>query len=333
MNPIAYKAFRVIENENGSFQSQVVERKTNELSQNGVLIKVLWSALNYKDALSASGHKGITKTYPHTPGIDACGVVVESLSPIWHIGQKVLVTGYDLGMNTDGGFGQYINVPAEWIVALPKNITEEESMIIGTAGFTAALALHQILRFHSEPPQHTLLVSGASGGVGSIAINLAAKEGFKIVASTGKAENYNYLLSLGASEVIPRDEINDLSSKFLLRPKWDCAIDTVGGNTLATILKSLKPHGSVAVCGNVKSSELYTSVYPFLLNGINMLGVNSATTPMLLRHKLWQLLSTDWKPDFEKIQTVVSTLDDLHTYIALIRSGNVSGRVLLKHEF
>lgn len=333
MNPITFKAFQVIENENGSFHTQVVQRQTNELPLNGVLIKVFWSALNYKDALSANGHKGITKAYPHTPGIDACGLVVESLSPMWQKGQKVLVTGYDLGMNTDGGFGQYVNVPAEWIVALPKNITEKESMIIGTAGFTAALALHQILRFHPEPSQHTLLVSGASGGVGSLAINLAAKEGFKIVASTGKPKNNAYLLSLGATEVIHREEINDLSSKFLLRPKWDCAIDTVGGNTLATILKSLKPHGSIAVCGNVQSSELITSVYPFLLNGINMLGVNSATTPMLLRQKLWQLLSNDWKPDFDKIQTVVSTLDELHTYIALIRSGSLSGRVLLKHEF
>lgn len=324
-----FKAYQVIEHDNGSFQHKIVDRKISDLPSHGVLIQVAYSSLNFKDALSASGHKGITRLYPHTPGIDAAGEIVATNSSSFQIGQKVLVTGYDLGMNTSGGFGEYINVPADWVVSLPSELSLKESMIIGTAGFTAAISLHHISQMNHTAATDTMLVSGASGGVGSMAVNMASKAGFKVVAASGKQEKYEYLKRLGAAEIISRDEINDLSGKALLRPKWDCAIDTVGGNTLATILKSLKPHGSVAVCGNVQSSELHTTVYPFLLNGVNMLGVNSATTPMSLRCILWNMLAEEWRPDFDKIETIETDLWHLQDYIDLISRGNLSGRTLL----
>lgn len=327
-----FKAYQVIEKTVDAFQHNIAKRNTDQLPQNGLLIKVAYSSLNYKDALSALGHKGITRKYPHTPGIDASGEVIESNSLLFKAGDKVIVTGYDLGMNTDGGFGEYINVPAEWVVPLPPALSLKESMVIGTAGFTAALALHHILQMAATLQNGILLVSGATGGVGSMAVNIAAKLGFQVVASSGKQDKHDYLKAIGATEIINRSDLIDLSGKALLRPRWDCAIDTVGGITLATILKTLNPHGSVAVCGNVLSSELQTTVYPFLLNGVNMLGVNSATTPMSLRLKIWNLLSNNWRPDFSKIETKETELIHLHEFILQISKGILSGRVILSHN-
>lgn len=332
MNNIAYQAYVAHELSDGTFTHSIDELFTDNLPQNGTLIKVEYSSLNYKDALSASGNKGVTRRYPHTPGIDACGYIVESDSPGFKAGDKVLVTGYDMGMNTSGGFGQYINVPTSWVVRLPDGFTLQESMLLGTAGFTAALALHNLLRCGFDPQDGELLVTGASGGVGSLSIAIAAANGFNVTASTGKLEEIEYLKLLGAKNVIDRSLIDDKSSKLLLRPQWAAAIDTVGGNTLATILKALLPHGSVACCGNVASPLLNSSVFPFILNGVNLLGVNSATTPMPLRQELWQKLAAEWKPDLLKIRTTIADMHTIHQYIELIRSGKITGRVLLQHS-
>ncbi len=332
MSSVPFKAYWITENPIDVFHHQVIERRTEELAQNGVLIKVAYSSLNYKDALSATGNKGITRHYPHTPGIDASGIIIESNSGKFRPGDKVIVTGYDLGMNTMGGFGEYINVPAEWIVPLPESLSLEESMMLGTAGFTAALAMSHLQRCGQTPEEGALLVTGASGGVGSLSVAIASKLGYKVEASTGKADRTEYLINLGANKIIDRSEVDNQSGRMLLRAKWAGAIDTVGGNTLATILKSLKPHGNVASCGNVASPLLYTSVFPFILNGINLLGINSATTPMPIRQSLWNKLAGEWKPDLQRIETKLIAFDEIHASIEKILHGKITGRVVLAHH-
>jgi len=330
MKNIPFQAFWVTEGPEGVFRSQIVKRSIKVLPQNGVLVKVLYSSLNYKDALSATGNKGITKQYPFTPGIDAAGIVTVSNSKQFKEGDVVVVTGYDLGMNTMGGFAEYINVPAEWLVPLPSGLSAKECMTLGTAGFTAALMLHHLLRCGQLPDDGPLLVTGATGGVGSLSVAMASKLGFHVVASTGKKAKETYLINIGAKEVLQRSEVDDQSDRMLLRARWAAAMDTVGGNTLATILKSLKVHGNVACCGNVASPLLHTSVYPFILNGVNLLGVNTATTPMPLRLNIWDKMANDWKPDFDLIETKTVNLQGLKAEIGNILKGEVTGRVVVE---
>jgi acrylyl-CoA reductase (NADPH) len=326
-----FKALWVTEGPDGSFRRKIIQRNSDELVQNGVLIKAEYSSLNYKDALSAIGNKGVTRRYPHTPGIDAAGIVVTSDSELFNRGDEVIVTGYDLGMNTSGGFGEYINVPAGWVVPRPMGLTPEETMIIGTAGFTAALSLFHLLRCGQLPENGPILVTGSTGGVGSLAVALLARQGFEVIASTGKSDQHEFLYRLGAKSIIDRSETDDLSNKALLKPRWAGAIDTVGGNTLATILKSCSEHGNVCACGNVGSPLLNTTVFPFILNGVNLLGINSATTPMKVRRDIWQKLGSEWKPDdIQKIKHLV-TLQELDEWIQRILKGEVTGRVVVRH--
>lgn len=331
MDEILYKALTVSEEPGKGFISSIENKSTESLPQNGTLINVLYSSLNYKDALSASGNKGVTKLYPHTPGIDAAGIVTNTNSNHYKSGDEVIVTGYDLGMNTSGGFGQYINVPEEWIVPKPKGITLEESMILGTAGFTAALAVQLLIRNNQKELDGPILVTGASGGVGSLSVAILSLLGFEVIACSGKPEAESYLKMLGAAKVIGREEVIDNSDRALLRSRWAGAIDTVGGNMLSSILKSCKPHGNIAVCGNVSSPLLSTTVFPFILNGVNLLGVNSATTPMPLRKATWEKLSSTWKPGNLHEIKIVTTINDLRTWIDEILIGKVQGRVVLKH--
>ncbi len=326
MNHTRFSAFVVSENSKGEFLGNRIERSIEELPPNEVLIRVLYSSLNYKDALSASGHKGITKNYPHTPGIDAAGVVEQSSSLSFAIGDKVIVTGYDLGMNTSGGFGQYIRVPAAWVVPLPQGLTLKESMMLGTAGFTAAYAVYKLIACGQSPGAGPILVTGATGGVGSLSVALLSSAGFQVIAATGKSGVEDYLLSLGASAVIHRNLTNDTSGKALLRPRWAGAVDTVGGNILATAMKACLPHGNVASLGNVLSADLNISVFPFILNGINLLGIDSATCPMAIRKELWNKLACEWKPAaLEKIASGC-TLDEIIHFIDEILQGNILGR-------
>lgn len=332
MKNISFSAYWITEESDGTFKQQIIERHIDDLPQNDILIKVEYSSLNYKDALSATGNKGVTRRYPHTPGIDAAGIVVQSVSPDFEPGDQVIVTGYDLGMNTMGGFGEYINVPAKWVVPLPSGLSLKESMILGTAGFTAALSMYHLLRCGQKPSDGPLLVTGATGGVGSLSVAIASKLDFEVTASTGKANESVYLINIGAKSVIARSEVDDKSGRMLLRAQWAGAIDTVGGNTLATVLKALKPHGNVACCGNVASPLLNTSVFPFILNGVNLLGVNSATTPMNLRRSLWEKLSNEWKPELQRIRSEELGLDKLPDSIQKILKGQISGRIILKHQ-
>lgn len=331
MENYPYKAYVVGENPDGSFQGDIQTLHTQNLPANNTLIAVEYSSLNYKDALSASGHKGITRKFPHTPGIDAAGTIVQTESRHFNIGDKVIVTGYDLGMNTAGGFGAYIRVPDEWVVPLPAGISLVESMLIGTAGFTAALSLYHILAAGANPLSERILVSGATGGVGSLSVHLAKRCGFEVEASTGKAQLASYLTRLGASKVLSREDIFVGPDKALVRPRWQQAIDTVGGSTLGNILKAIYPHGSIAVCGNVQSSEISLTVYPFLLNGAKLIGINSATTPMPLRLHIWDMLANQWKPDFDLLEQETIGIGQLEGAIKLILQGQLSKRIVVKH--
>jgi acrylyl-CoA reductase (NADPH) len=324
-----FKAMLVTEFEDKTFKREIVQRDISELSEGDVLINVKYSSLNYKDALSASGNKGVTRKYPHTPGIDAAGIVILSSSDKFKSGEEVVVTGYDLGMNTSGGFSEYIRVPAEWVVRLQENMTLKESMMYGTAGFTAALSVYKLINSGVRPEDGEILVTGATGGVGSIAVGILHKLGYTVIAGTGKAEAKEMLLRTGAKDIILREELDDKSGKALLKPRWAGVIDTVGGNILATALKTTKYGGSVTSCGNAASHEFSITVYPFILKGVNLLGVDSVQCPMELRLKLWELLSEEWKLENLEKNIEEVTLEGLEEKIAMILHGKVAGRVIV----
>lgn len=325
-----YKALRISELPNGDFTKAIEELTLKELLPEHLHIQVLYSSVNYKDALSSSGNKGVTKKYPHTPGIDAVGIVKESQSDKFSVGDSVIVTGYDLGMNTNGGFGQIITVPADWAVLLPKGLSPKETMIIGTAGFTAALSVHKLLLNGMDPSHGDVLVTGASGGVGSIAVALLSRLGFSVIASTGKLEESDWLRSIGAAKVIHRSELAELPDRPLVKSLWAGAIDTVGGPTLANVLKATAYGGSVSTCGNVSDFNLHTTVYPFILNGINLLGIASAMTPMATRQRIWNNLAHEWHPDFSKLRYDEVTLDQLPDVLDSLLSGKHIGRTVVR---
>ncbi|WP_441000866.1 YhdH/YhfP family quinone oxidoreductase [Fodinibius sp. SL11] len=324
-----FKALVVDEQPDGSFERSIKQWPLEKLPGHEVLIEVRYSSLNYKDALSATGTKGVTKTYPHIPGIDAAGVVVESNNPQFSSGDKVIVTSYDLGQNTFGGFGQYIRVPANWIVPLPEKLSLRESMIIGTAGFTAAIGIHHLQHNYINPENGTILITGATGGVGIMAIAILSKLGYSVTAATGKLDQKDFLTKTGATTVIHRDEVKDESSRPLLSSKWAGAIDTVGGIMLDTTLRQTQHNGTVACCGNVLGHELHTNVYPFILRGVHLAGIDSGNCNMALRKKLWEKLADEWKPNnMDRLAREVS-LEELGNQINRILNGQQVGRVLV----
>jgi acrylyl-CoA reductase (NADPH) len=327
-----FKALWITENGDGQFERNIVDRSIDDLPPGEVLISVHYSSLNYKDAMSATGNKGITRKYPHTPGIDAAGVVELSRNPSFAVGDEVIITGYDLGMNTCGGYGQFVRVPAEWVVKKPESYTLKECMIIGTAGFTAATALYKIELMEQTPARGPVVVTGSTGGVGSVAVALLAKAGYEVIAVTGKENVEEYLQHLGAARIENRDFVNDTSNKLLLKPRWANAIDTVGGNILQTLLKGCQPDGCVVSTGLVSSPKLPDmTVYPFILNGVNLLGVGSAETVMATRLAIWSRLSTEWNIK-DKLNVIAKevTLDELNsTYIDMILQGRTMGRIVI----
>jgi acrylyl-CoA reductase (NADPH) len=320
-----FKAFRV-EEKDGAFTRQIQAISFDSLPDNAVTIRVAYSALNYKDALSATGNRGVTKTYPHTPGVDAAGVVTESKDSRVKAGDEVIVTSYDLGMNTPGGFAEYIRVPAEWVVPLPKGLTLREAMMHGTAGFTAAMCVEALEKNGLASP---VLVTGSSGGVGSIAVALLSKLGYDVVASTGSEESHKLLKQLGAKQMIQRSELSQANEKPMLKPLYGGAVDTVGGDTLVNILKLLQPSSSVAACGLVGGASLNLTIYPFILRGVNLFGIDSQSYLMAKRERLWNKLATEWKVDLESLTTEIG-LDDLDSAIDQILQGKTKGHVLVK---
>ena len=327
MEKIQYKAF-VVEEQNKEFLHSIKYLSTDDLPKGDVLIRVYYSSLNYKDTLSASGNKGVTKVYPHTPGIDAAGIVEYSESEEFKSGDKVIVTGYDLGMNTPGGFGQFIRVPAEWVVKLPDGLSMKESMIIGTAGFTAAISVLRLSEL-VKPEDGKIIVSGATGGVGSISLILLTKLGYKTVAITGKESEHPFLQNIGCNEIISRIEFQAPDHHPLLSARYAGAIDTVGGTVLENILKMLKPLGAVTTCGSVSSTQLNTTVFPFILRGNTLIGISAQNYPTKFRLSLWTKLANEWKPENLAELFTEIRLDDLENSIDLMIAGKLKGRTII----
>lgn len=319
----------VVREKDNHFSREIETRTTDDLPEGDVLIRVKYSSLNYKDALSATGNRGVTRNYPHTPGIDAAGIVEESHDSNFSHGDKVVVIGFDLGMNTAGGYGQYIRVPAGWVVKLPDGLTLRESMALGTAGFTAALSVYKLQQGGVLPEDGPVVVTGSTGGVGSVAVALLAKLGYAVTAVTGKADEEAYLKELGATEVAGRDALHDPAGRALLKPQWAGGIDTVGGPMLATLLKATKYDGVVTCCGLVASPKLETTVFPFILRGVSLLGVDSVECAIALKRKLWHKLATDWKLDGLNTLGRDVALANLEEEIQRILQGQQVGRVVV----
>ncbi len=330
MTDTNFRAMLVTENEDKTFTREIVERSLTDLPEGEVLVRVHYSSLNYKDGLSSIGNRGVTRKYPHTPGIDASGVVAASSSDAFQEGDEVIVTSYDLGMNTSGGFSEYIRVPAAWVVPLPSGLSLREAMIYGTAGYTAALSVHLLEQNGVSPDQGEAVVTGSTGGVGSVSVALLAKAGFSVIAATGKPQEEAFLKQLGAAGLISREDADDDSGRPLLKERWAGAVDTVGGNTLATLLKGTKRGGAVAATGLVGSPDLPTSVFPFILRGVSLLGVDSQETPMPLRQTIWSRLASDWKLEQLEALTLECTLDTLFPEIDKILQGQQRGRVVVR---
>jgi acrylyl-CoA reductase (NADPH) len=313
----------------GTVTAAVEVISPDELPADEVLIEIAYSSLNYKDAMAADGHPGVVRHFPHVPGIDCAGTVVDSRSPQVKLGDQVLVTGYDLGAGHWGGFSRYMRVPAEWIVPLPTGLTLRESMIYGTAGFTAAQCITAIVDRGIDPERGEIVVTGATGGVGSLAVAILAKLGYRVTAVTGKSSRHDWLMKLGAAQVVGRSEVLDATDRPMLSERWAAAVDTVGGRTLSTLLRAVKYRGVVSACGLVGGDQLSVSVYPFLLRGVTLAGIDSAKCPRPQRLDMWQKLSGPWRiDDLDRIATEV-TLDELPERVRQILAGSVVGRTLV----
>lgn len=325
-----FNAFVVEELENNTFVRSIKQLSIDDLPAGDVIIKVAYSSLNYKDFLSAYGNKGITKKYPHTPGIDSVGEIVESKSDKFKPGDKVICTGYDFGMNTHGGYSEYVRVPAEWPVLLPEGMNLKDSMIYGTAGFTAAIGVNEILKAGIKPGMGRVLVSGATGGVGSMALAFLAKLGFNVIASSGKESEYEYLKQIGAEEIVSREDLQDTTNKPLLKKRWIAAFDTVGGQTLSTIIRATADRGIVTNCGMIKSTTLDVSIFPFILRGVRLVGIAAADTPYTERLEIWNKIAKELKPDVLDIMYKEIQLSELSNEMALMKEGKVRRKILVK---
>lgn len=311
--------------------SASVESKTiDELPAGEVLIEVEYSSLNYKDALACQAHPGVVRDLPHVPGIDAAGKVVATESEDFQAGDEVLVTGYDLGTTHWGGFSKFIRVPAEWVVAMPAGMNARSAMTYGTAGFTAAQCVAAIRHHGIEPDAGEVVVTGASGGVGSLSVAILAKLGYRVAAVTGKAGQHALLKEMGAKEILSRDEVSDDSNKPLLASRWAAAVDTVGGQTLATLLRSMNHRGCVAACGLAGGHDLPMTVYPFILRGVTLAGIDSAKCPRANRLQIWEYLAGEWKLDgLDSITHEISFAEVPRTTDAML-AGKTFGRTLVK---
>jgi acrylyl-CoA reductase (NADPH) len=313
------------------FSVDVKELTFDDLPQGDVTIRVAYSSVNYKDGLASAPNGRIVKSYPFVPGIDLAGTVVSSEDSRFREGNEVIVTSYELGVSHYGGFSQYARVPANWIVPLPKGLTMKEAMALGTAGLTAALSIQRLEENGLRPEKGPVLVTGATGGVGSLAVSMLAKNGYDVIASTGKESEHEYLHNLGAKEIISRADVSPETIKPLDKQRWAAAVDPVGGKTLAYVLSTIKYGGSVAVSGLTGGSEVPTTVFPFILRGINLLGIDSVYCPMDTRVKVWERMASDLKPEnlVHDIGHEI-TLDQLPAILSDILKGNIRGRTIVK---
>lgn len=328
MGNTQFRALYIEETEDKQFLRSIKTRSVDDLPDGDVLVRVRYSALNYKDALSSVGNKGVTRSYPHTPGIDAAGIVEASNSDEFAVGEEVIVTSYDLGMNTDGGLGQYIRVPAAWVIKRPAELSLKEAMMFGTAGLTAGLMINAMVNNGVKPEDGPILVTGATGGVGSLAVAILAKAGFQVTAVTGKPQAADFLKSLGATQVIGRDEVID-TKRPMLKELWAGVVDVVGGDMLASALKSTQYNGTVTCAGLVGTPELNTSVFPFILRNITLAGIDSAECPMAPRLQTWSKLANEWKPDQLETLTTEITLDQVEAQLMEILEGKAHGHYIV----
>lgn len=327
-----FKALVVEKTDDGQFVREIRERSMADLPPGDLVVRVNYSSLNFKDALSATGHPGVTRLFPHTPGIDAAGEVISCESGAFAVGDNVIITGYDLGMETDGGWGEFVRIPSEWAVRLPAGLTLREGMALGTAGFTAALSVLKLEQAGVKPSDGDILVTGATGGVGAIAVAILARAGYRVVASTGKSSDERFLRNLGAAEIITRDQVTAGSERPMMKERWAGCVDVVGGDTLAAAIKSTRYGGAVTCCGLVGSTELSMNVYPFILRGVSLIGIDSANCPSDTRLQVWKKLAGEWKP--EQLQDMVTEvhLEGLEEKIQAMLRGGSRGRVVVKHS-
>jgi acrylyl-CoA reductase (NADPH) len=326
-----FPCLMVRKTEKGTVSTYVERIALEDLPPGDMVIDVEFSSLNFKDALATQAHPGVVRKLPHIPGIDCAGTVFESNDSRYSPGQAVLITGYELGAPAWGGYSGKVRVPADWIVPMPAGLNSRSAMIYGTAGFTAAQCVMAIEHHGIKPDHGEVVVTGATGGVGSITIAILAKLGYTVVAVSGKPQHTELLKKLGAARVISREEVNDTSNSPLLPARWAAAIDTVGGNTLATLIRSVDHRGCVAACGLVGGDELPLSVYPFILRGVTLDGIDSAKCPRKPRLEVWKKLSGDWNVA-DKLESIARevTLTQLPREIAAMLSGKNYGRVLVR---
>ena len=318
--------------DNKSFINSIEKKDISTLPDNDTLVRVKFSSLNYKDALSASGNKGVTRNYPHTPGIDAAGIIEETTSKNFQVGDEVIITGYDMGMNTFGGFGEYIRVPQEWIVKKPSNLSLSESMAFGTAGLTAGLCLRKLLLHGLKPDDGEVFVSGVTGGVGIISLMLFSKLGFDVTAITGKMDQEKLLKNLGAKTVLDRNDLDSDLISPLQKPIYAGGIDAVGGKILSNLICSTSQRAAIACCGMVGGLSLDTSIFPFILRGLSLFGIDSAESLLETKEEVWNNFATSWKLENidENIKDI--SLNELPSEIDKILDGKQIGRVRIVYD-
>ena len=325
-----FKALQSAKTDQGN-ELSIIEKSIDDLPEGDLLIRVNYSSLNYKDALSASGAPGVTRNYPHTPGIDAVGTIADTNDKNFKEGDPVIVTGYDLGMDTAGGFGEYIRVPSSWAINLPSGLSERDSMSLGTAGLTAGLSIQALDDYNANQgfDNSKSVVTGSTGGVGSIAVMLLSKLGSSVTAVTGKETQKDLLTNLGANEIISREELSEISRTPIGKTIWDFGVDVVSGNILTLLLASLKPGGAVACSGLVGGPSFESSIFPFILRGNALLGIDSVEIPLQKKLQVWENFASDWKLDLSDLVKEVS-LEELENEISTILEGGQVGRVLVK---
>ncbi|QOC21159.1 YhdH/YhfP family quinone oxidoreductase [Wenzhouxiangella sp. AB-CW3] len=327
--PDKFKAFRIFDDEDG-YRAQLVEQSIDEQSEGDVVIRVAYSSVNYKDALAGTGKGKILRRFPLNGGIDAAGTVVQSQSDRFIEGDEVLITGCGLSETRDGGYSEYMRAPSEWLVPLPEGLTLEESMILGTAGFTAALALWRMEANGQQPDMGPIAITGASGGVGSIAVDMFSRAGYEVSAISGKVEEFDWLHELGAAQCISRHDLYWPESP-LASAQFAGAFDNVGGDMLSGLTRVIQPWGNIASCGMAGGIGVNTTVMPFIIRGITLLGINSAGCPYEIREQLWQKLAGDWKPrHLPSIMTNRTDLDGLGGTFDRLLAGGGQGRTIVE---
>ncbi|MEN2750923.1 YhdH/YhfP family quinone oxidoreductase [Psychrobacter sp. FBL11] len=324
------KAFVVEKSEDKTFSSSIQEVLVPQCGEDDVVIKATYSSLNYKDALSSIGNPGVTRKFPHVTGIDVAGVVHETTSDAFTVGEKVLVTGYDLGMDTDGGHAEFVKVPASWVARVPMGITDKDIMTFGTAGLTAALSINELINNGVKPEDGEVLVTGATGGVGSIAVSILSKIGFNVVAVSGKQTQIEYLKQIGATEVILRQAFNEDAKKPMMAERYAGVVDTVGGDILANALKYIKYDGVATCCGLTASHELNTNVFPFILRGVRLIGIDSVECKLDKKQAAWDKLADEWKVETLASITNEIALEDIKATYQLMLEGQSVGRYVVK---